>query len=98
AAIQKARCEPDTFGAAALQLVQNLEGLSRLEAMRQRQNQKLPVGERQEIIKLQMTFALCGIFPSFALGEQLAEPAVGGAGARIDQNVRRGVHTNVART
>src|SRR3984957_11247222 len=45
-----------------------------------------------------MTFALCGIFPSLALGEQLAEPAVGSAVARIDQNVRRAVHKNEART
>src|ERR1700722_2559690 len=45
-----------------------------------------------------MTFALCGIFPSLALGEQLAEPAVGGAVARKSPNVRRAVHKNEART
>src|ERR1700688_185881 len=66
--------------------------------MRQRQNQKLSFGELQEIIELEMTLALPGIFSALAAGEQLAKPAVSGAVARIDQNVRRVVHKDEART
>ena len=61
AAIQQARCKPHAIGAAALQLIQNLKRFCRLEAMRQRQNQKLPFGEFQEVIELQMAFALSSV-------------------------------------
>ena len=40
--------------------------------MRQRQNQKLTFGEFQEVIELQMAFALLGIVAALAAGEQLA--------------------------
>jgi len=55
---------------------------------------KLAFGEVEEIGKLQMAFALLDpldIVAAFAAGEQLAEPAVGGAVARIDQDIRRAV-------
>ena len=63
--------------------------------MRQRQHQKLAFGEFQEVIEPQMAFALfdpLDVVAALAAGEQLAEPAVGGAVARIDQDVRRIVH------
>ncbi len=68
AAVQQAGCKPHTIRAAALQLIENLKRFLRLEAMRQRQNQKLPFGKFQEVIELQMTFALIGIIPSLAAG------------------------------
>ena len=100
AAIQQAGRKPHAIGAAALQLIQNLKCLCRLKAMRQRQNQKLPFGEFQEIVELQMTFALVdlSIVSALAAGEQLAQPAVSRAVARIDQNIRRAVHEDEART
>ena len=58
AAIEQACGEPHAIGAAILQPVENLEGFGRLEAMRQRQNQKLAFGKFQEVIELEMTFAL----------------------------------------
>src|ERR1700716_3556665 len=48
-----------------------------------------------------MTFALLGligIIPALAAGQQLAEPAVSRAVARIDQNVRRAIDKDEART
>src|SRR5260370_39885096 len=45
-----------------------------------------------------MTFALLGIVSSLAAGEQLTQPAVSLPVARIDQDVRRAVHENEART
>ena len=69
--------------------------------MRQRQNQKLAFGKFQQIIELQMTLALLDpldIVAALAAGEQLAEPAVSGAVARIDQDVRRAVDEDEART
>ena len=101
AAIQQARGQPHAIGAAALQPVQNFQGFCRLEAMRQRQNQKLPLGKFQEVIEFEMAFALLdlvGIVAALAAGEQLAQPAVGGAVARIDQNIRRAVDEDEART
>ena len=68
--------------------------------MRQRQHQKLAFGEFQEVIEPQMAFALLDpldIVAALAAGEQLAEPAVGGAVARIDQDVRRAVDEDEAR-
>ena len=60
AAVQQARRQPHAIRAALLQPIQHLERFRRLEAMRQRQNQKLPFGKFQEIIELQMTLALLG--------------------------------------
>ena len=57
AAIQQARCKPHAIGAAVLSRREFLSALP-LEAMRQRQHQKLAFGEFQEVIELQMTFAL----------------------------------------
>ena len=68
--------------------------------MRQRQHQKLAFGEFQQVIELQMAFALLDprdVVAALAAGEQLAQPAVGGAVARIDQNVRRAVDEDEAR-
>ena len=69
AAIQQAGCKPHAIGAAVLQLIENLERFCRLEAMRKRQNQKLPFGEFQEVIELQMAFALVGIVSALAAGQ-----------------------------
>ena len=83
------------------QLVQKLERLSRLEAMRQRQNQQLAFGKFQQVVEIEMTFALfglVGIVAALAAGQQLAEPAVSGAVARIDQDIRRAVDEDEART
>ncbi len=52
AAVQQARRQPHAIGAALPQPVQDFQGAGRLEAMRQRQNQKLPFGKFQEIIEL----------------------------------------------
>ena len=62
--------------------------------MRQRQHQKLAFGKFQEVIEPQMALALfdpLDIVAALAPGEQLAQPAVGGAVARIDQDIRRAV-------
>jgi uncharacterized protein YggL (DUF469 family) len=40
--------------------------------MRQRQHQKLPLGEFQEVIEPQVTFAFFGAVAALAAGEQLA--------------------------
>src|SRR5260370_37937341 len=45
-----------------------------------------------------MTFALLGIVPSLAAGEELTQPAVSFPVARISQNVRRAIHEDEART
>ena len=52
AAIQQACRKPHAIGAAMLQPIQHLARLRRLEAMRQRQDQKLSFGEFQEIIEM----------------------------------------------
>ena len=68
--------------------------------MRQRQHQKLALGEFQEVIEPQMAFALFDprdVVAALAAGEQLAEPAIGGAVARIDQDIRRAVDEDEAR-
>src|ERR1700722_14789017 len=66
--------------------------------MRQRQHEKLPFGKLQKIVECQMTFALKGPLAALALGQQLTQPAVSGAVARIDQNVRRAVDENEPRS
>ena len=43
-------------------------------------------------------FGLVGIVAALAAGQQLAEPAIGRAVARIDQDVRRAVDEDEART
>src|SRR5260370_41617432 len=45
-----------------------------------------------------MTFALLGIVPSLAAGEELTQAAVSLPVARISQNVRRAIHEDEART
>src|SRR5215467_5168769 len=92
AAIEQACRQPHAFGVTLLQTVQNLPRGCLLEAMRQRQDQQLPLAKFQEVIELEMTLALfdlVGLVAAFAAREQLAEPAVSGAVAWIDQNVRR---------
>ena len=66
--------------------------------MRQGQDQELAFGEVEQVIQLEMAFALFGIFAALAAGEELAQSAVGGAVARIDQNVRRRIHEDDARS
>ena len=68
--------------------------------MRQRQHQKLAFGEFQQVIEPQMAFALLDprdVVAALAAGQQLAQPAVSGAIARIDQNVGRAVDEDEAR-
>ena len=94
AAVEQARGEPDAIGAGVLQALQDFLRARRIEAMRQRQHQKLAFGEFQQVIEPQMAFALfdpLDVVAALAAGEQLAEPAVGGAVARIDQDVRRAI-------
>src|SRR5258708_29553230 len=69
-----------------------------LEAMRQHHGQQLPLRKFQQVIELQMTFALLGIVSSLAASEELTQPAVSFPIARIDQNVRRAIHEDEART
>ena len=101
AAIEQACGQPDAIGAAVLQALQSMfKRLRRLETMRQRQHQKLAFGEFQQVIEFEMAFALLDprdVVAALAAGEQLAQPAVGGAVARIDQNVRRAVDEDEAR-
>src|ERR1700744_648630 len=59
--------------------------------MRQRKHQKLAFGERQEIVEPQKAFAFERPLAALAFGKQLAQPAVRGTIARIDQDVRRAV-------
>ena len=75
AAVKQARGEPDAIGAAVLQTRQNCLRLRRVEAMRQRQHQKLAFGEFQQVIEPQMAFALLDprdVVAALAAGEQLA--------------------------
>ena len=72
APVQQACRKPDAIRAPLPQPIQNLKRLCFLEAMRQRQHEKLPFGEFQEVIEPQVTFALVGIVTSLAAGEQLA--------------------------
>src|SRR5579871_2161485 len=69
-----------------------------VETMRQRECEKLPFSKLQEIIQFQMAFALERALAAFAAGEQLAEPAVSRAIARIDQNIRRAIDENDPRS
>ena len=100
AAIEQARGEPHAIGAGALQALQDFQRARHVEAMRQRQHQKLAFGKFQEVIEPQMAFALfdpLDVVAALAAGEQLAQPAIGGAVARIDQNIRRAVDEDEAR-
>jgi hypothetical protein len=72
AAIQQAGRKPHPIGAAALQSIQNMKCCCRVEAMRQHHRQQLAFGEFQEVIKLQMAFALLGIVAALAAGQQPA--------------------------
>src|SRR5262245_15725017 len=68
--------------------------------MRQRENEELAFGEIDEIGELQMALTLpdpLDIVAALAAGEQLAEPTIGGAVARIGQDVRRAVDEDKAR-
>ena len=68
--------------------------------MRQRQHQKLAFGKFQQVIEPQMAFALFDprdVVAALAAGQQLAQPAIGGAVARIDQDVGRAVDEDDAR-
>src|SRR5437879_2976686 len=68
--------------------------------MRQRQNQKLAFGKFQEIVEYEVALTLFDprdVISPLATGEELAQPAVGGAVARIDQNIRRAVDKDEAR-
>ena len=94
AAVEQACGKPDAIGAAVFQSLQNFLRARRIEAVRQRQHQKLAFGEFQQVIEPQMAFALFDprdVVAALAAGQQLAEPAVGGAVARIDQDVGRAV-------
>jgi hypothetical protein len=100
AAVEQACGKPDAVGAAVLQPLQNSLCACHVEAMRQRQYQKLALGEFKQVIEPQMTLAFldpCDVVAALAAGQQLAEPAVGGAVARIDQDVRRAVDKDEAR-
>ncbi len=89
APVQEARRKPDAIGPASPQPLQHRKRPGFRKAMRQRQDEKLPFGKFQEIIEIKMTLALGGVLAALAAGEQLAQPAVGRAVARIDQDVRR---------
>ena len=98
AAIDEACRQPHAIGVAAPEAAEDLEGLLVVKAMRQRQDQKLAFGKIQEVGELEVTLALFGILAALAAGKQLAQPAVSGTVARIDENIRRTVHKNDART
>src|SRR4029077_10587631 len=69
--------------------------------MRQGQDQELALGEVEEVIQLEVAFALrdsLSVDPALAAGEELAQSAIGGAVARIDQNIRRRIHEGDARS
>ncbi len=100
AAVKEARGKPDAIGAGVLQTLQDFLRARRIEAMRQRQHQKLAFAKFQQVIEPQMALALFDprdVVAALAAGEQLAEPAVGGAVARIDQDVGRIIHEDDAR-
>ena len=68
--------------------------------MRQRQHQQLAFGKIHEIVEPQMALALLdpyNVVAAFSPGQQLAEPAIGGAVAGIDQDVGRAVDEDDAR-
>src|ERR1051325_2343518 len=100
AAVKQACGEPHAIGLAVLQTRQNCLRLRGVETMRQRQYQKLALRKFKQIIEPQMAFALFDprdVVAALAAGEQLAEPAIGGAVARIDENIGRAVDENDAR-
>src|SRR5579871_709542 len=72
AAIEQACRKPYAIGAARAQSLQNIVRLRLIEAVRQRQHQKLVLREFQEIADLQMAFAFEGPLAALAAGEQLA--------------------------
>jgi len=68
--------------------------------MRQHQDQELAFGELQKIVQDKTTFALfdfLGLAATLAAGQELAQPAVGCAIARIDQDIRRAAGKDDAR-
>jgi hypothetical protein len=90
ATIDQAGGEPDTIGAARLQARQHVPDLRLIDAMRRHQHQELAFGEIQEIREGQLAGALLdpvAVVAALAAGEQLTQPAVGGAVMRIDQNI-----------
>ena len=94
AAIDQAGGEPDAIGPACLQPLQKFLRERCVKAMRQRQHQELAFGKIQQIVEPQMAVALfdpSDAVAAFAPGQQLAQPAIGGAVARIDQDVWRAV-------
>src|SRR5256885_16606884 len=67
--------------------------------MWQREGEKLAFGKLQEVVQLQVALALLDpldIVAALAAGEQLAQPAVSGAVARVDKNIRRAVDEDEA--
>src|SRR3978361_2394338 len=67
--------------------------------MRQGQDQELAFRKFEEVIQHEMALALFSpfdIIAAFAAREQLAQPAVSRAVARIDQNIRRAVDEDEA--
>ncbi len=100
AAVEQACAEPDAVGAGAPQPLQDCLRLRRVEAVRQRQHQQLALGEFHEVIELQMALTFLDprdVVAALAAGQQLAELAIGGAVARIDQDVGRAVDEDEAR-
>ena len=100
AAIEQACGEPHPVGAAILQSLQHIEGFCRLEPMRQRQDEKLTFGEFEEVVEGEVAFALFDprdVVAALAAGEELAQPAVSRAVARIDQDIGRAVDEDETR-
>ena len=101
AAIDQARGQPHAFGAAGFELGKNIQRLSIIEPMRQRQDQELAFRKLQQVGEGEMAFALLDprdVVAALAPGQKLAQPAIGGAIARIDENVGRAVDEDDART
>jgi hypothetical protein len=100
-AVKQARGKPDAIGAAVLQSLQNFLRASPIEPVRQCQHQKLAFGEFKQVIEPQMAFALLDprdVVAALAAGQQLAQPAISGTVTRIDQDVRRAVDEDDARS
>src|SRR6185437_7713219 len=99
AAVEQAGREPHAIGAALFKPAQQLHSVRRFIAVWQCQNQKLSFGKFEEIVELEMAFALfdpVDISAALAAGQQLAQPSVSRAVARIDQDIRRAVDEDEA--
>ncbi len=95
AAMKRTGGEPHAIGARATHRLQHPPQCLVRKPVRRHQHQQQPFAEFPQIIEAEAALAFVG--REFAFAEQTAEPAIGGAVARIGQNVRRAVDEDETR-